>query len=75
MTHFTIANNVQSDLTPEHLFLKKPLTDMQENPQDGKMKVWSRFTIEMHLLAPLPNDKFIDWSQFKAFAYDKINVT
>ena len=64
-----MAYNVQSDLTLEHLFFKlKPFTDMQENPQDGKMKVWSRFTIEMHLLAPLPNDKFIDWSKFKAFA-------
>ena len=23
----------------------------------------------------LPNDKFLDWSKFKAFADDKINVT
>ena len=29
----------------------------------------------MHLVASLPNDKFLDWSKLKAFADDKINVT
>ena len=24
---------------------------------------------------PLPNDKFLDWSELKVFADDKINVT
>ena len=24
---------------------------------------------------PFPNDKYLDWSKFKAFADDKINVT
>ena len=28
-----------------------------------------------HLINPLPNKKFSDWSKLKAFADDKINVT
>ena len=24
---------------------------------------------------PFPNEKFLDWSKFKAFAGDKINIT
>ena len=34
-----------------------------------------RFTWHQQLFHPLPNDKILDWSKFKALADDKINVT
>ena len=30
---------------------------------------------KVKLLDPLPNNKILDWSKLKAFAYGKVNVT